>query len=83
MIARTHLFCIMGCDKYRFTGGASGKEPACQCRRGKRHRFNPWVRELPWRKTWQPTPVLLPGESPWMEELGGLQPIGSHRVGHD
>ena len=26
-----------------------GKEPACQCRRLKRHRFDPWVRKIPWR----------------------------------
>ena len=26
-----------------FPGGASGKEPACQCRRRKRSRFDPWV----------------------------------------
>ena len=25
----------------------SGKEPTCQCRR---HRFDPWVREITWRK---------------------------------
>ena len=30
----------------------------------------------------QPTPVLLPSESPWTEEPGGLQSTGSHRVGH-
>ena len=24
--------------------------------------FNPWVREIPWRREWQPTTVLLPGE---------------------
>ena len=28
-----------------FPGGASGKEPSCQCRRHKRCRFNPWVRK--------------------------------------
>ena len=43
--------------------GTSGKEPACQCRRHKRHRFNLWVREIPWRRAGQPTPVFLPGES--------------------
>ena len=32
---------------------------------------------------WQPTPVFLPGESPWAEDTGGLQSIGSQRVGHD
>ena len=29
------------------------------------------------------TPVFLPGESPWTEEPGGLQSMGSQRVGHD
>ena len=44
-------------------GGASGKEPGCQCRRSKRHRFDPWVEKIPWRRARQPTPVLLSGES--------------------
>ena len=44
-------------------GGASGKEPACQCRRHKRCRFDPWVGKIPWKRKWQPTPVFLPGES--------------------
>ena len=39
-----------------------GKEPACRCRRHKRCRFNPWVRKIPWRRKWQPTPVFLPGK---------------------
>ena len=30
-----------------FPGGAKGEEPACQCRRPKRHRFNSWVRRSP------------------------------------
>ena len=25
--------------------------------------FNPWVRKVPWRRTWQPTPAFFPGES--------------------
>ena len=29
--------------------GASGKESACQCRRHKRRRFDPWVGKMPWR----------------------------------
>ena len=41
----------------------SGKVSTCQCRRHKRHGFNPWVRKIPWRKERQPTPVFLPGES--------------------
>ena len=42
-----------------FPGGTSGKEPACQCRRHKRPGFDPWVRKIPWRRAWQPTPVFL------------------------
>ena len=30
-----------------FPGGTSDKEPACQCRRGKRHKFDPWVGKIP------------------------------------
>ena len=33
-----------------FPGGASGKEPTCQCRRHKRYRFDPWVGKIPWRR---------------------------------
>ena len=41
-----------------------------------------WVLSLGWEDPLeegmaQLTPVLLPGESPWTEELGGLQSIGS------
>jgi len=25
-----------------------------------RDRFNPWVRKIPWRRKWKPTPVFLP-----------------------
>ena len=35
-----------------------------------------WVEKIPWRKAWQPTPVFLPGESPWMKEPGRLQSMG-------
>ena len=60
-----------------FPGGAGGKETTCQCRRQKRHELDPWVEKIPWRRAWQPTPVFLPGESPWTGEPGGLQ---AHRV---
>ena len=29
-------------------GGTSDKEPACQCKRLKRHEFNPWIEKIPW-----------------------------------
>jgi len=57
-----------------FPGGASGKEPACQCRRHKIHGFNYWVRKIPWRTAWQPTPVFLPGESHGQRSLVGYSP---------
>ena len=39
--------------------------------------------EIHWRKAWQPTLAFLPGESPWTEEPGGLQSMGSQRVRHN
>ena len=44
-------------------GGASGKEPAPQCKEQKRHTSDPWVGKIRWRRKWQPTPVFLPGEA--------------------
>ena len=50
-----------------------------QCRR---HRFNPWVRKIPWRRNRQPTLVSLPGNpmdrGPWHITAYGVQ-----RVEHD
>ena len=46
-------------------------------------RFDLWVRKIPWRKEWQPTPVFFAWRIPWMEETGGLQFTGSQRIGHD
>ena len=34
----------------------------------RRHRLDPWVGKIPWRREWQPTPVFWPGKSPWTEE---------------
>ena len=59
-----------------FPGGTGGKELACQCWRCKSRRLNPWVRKIPWRRAWQPTPVLLPGESHGQRSLAGYSPWG-------
>ena len=40
-------------------GWLSCEEPTCQYRRHERRRFDPWVGKIPWRKAWQPTPVIL------------------------
>ena len=60
----------------RKKGFADSKEPVCQCRRRKRHGFNPWVRMIPWRRAWQPTLVFFPGES---HDRGAWQ-VTVHRV---
>ena len=52
--------CILWANPFRdamwlyraFPGGARGKEPTCQCRRPG---FDPCVRNIPWRRAWQPT----------------------------
>ena len=49
-------------DCSSFPGGASGKEPACPCRRHKRFGFDPWAGKILWKREWQPTPVILPVE---------------------
>ena len=48
---------------------AQTKESACQCRRP---RFNPWVRKIPQRREWLPTP----GESHGQKSLAGSQRVG-------
>ena len=61
---------------YGFPRWCSGKEPTCQCRRHKTPGFNPWVGKIPWRRTWQPTPGFLPGESHGRRSPQGLQATG-------
>ena len=53
------------------------KESAYQCRRC---RFDLWSGKIPWRRKWQPTPVSLPGKTPWTEEPGGLQSLELQRM---
>ena len=59
--------------KQRLPRWYSDKEFACQCRRCI---FDPWVGKIPWRRAWQPTPVLLPGESHRQRSLAGYSPWG-------
>ena len=48
-----HLECYLS-KNWGFPGGTSGKEPACQCGRHKRHGFDPWVGKIPWRRHGNP-----------------------------
>jgi len=41
-------------------GGTSGKDLPSIAGERMRHRFDPWVRKVPWRRAWQTTPVFLP-----------------------
>ena len=54
----------------------SGKEFACHCRSCKRCMFNPWIRKIPWRKKWKPTPVFLPRKFQGQRNLADYSPWG-------
>ena len=40
------------------------------------NQFDPWVRKIPWKRKWQPTPVFLPGQSHGQRILEGYGPYG-------
>ena len=63
-----------------FPGGSDRWRIRLQCGRPG---FDPWVGKSPWRRAWQPTPVFLPGESPWTDGPGRLQSTGSPGIGHN
>ena len=54
--------------------GHSNKESACLCRRHRRHGFDHWVRKIPWRRKWWPSPIFLPGKSHGQRNLVGYSP---------
>ena len=58
-------------------GRDSVKEPACQCRRQKRHGFDLWVGKVPWRREWQPSPAFSSGESHGQRSLVDYSPKGT------
>ena len=41
-----------------------------------RLRFDLWFGKIPWRRAWQPTSVLLPGESHGRRSLAGYSTQG-------
>ena len=55
-----------------YPGGLVAKHlPPLRCMRCG---FDPWVRNIPWRGKWQPTPVFLPGKSHEQRRLAGYSP---------
>ena len=58
----------------------SWKESAWECKSHRKIRFD--SRKIPWRRKWQPTPVLLPGKSHGQRSLAGCSPWGCKRARH-
>ena len=73
------LFKIM--QQFGLRTWCSGENFTCRCRRLKRRRFSPWVEKtLEWEVATHSS--TLAWKIPWTEELGGLQSVGSQKVGH-
>ena len=50
------------------------KNPPVKAGRHKRHRFNAWIRKIPWWRAQQPTLVFLPGKPHGQRSLAGCRP---------
>ena len=50
------------------------KKSAYQCRRGRRHRFDPWLGKISRRRKSQPTAEFLPGKFHGQRNLTGYSP---------
>ena len=69
----------IGLHQQGFPAVSDGKESACNA--GEQGSI-PGLGRSPGGGHGNPTPVFLPGESSWTKESGGLQFMGSQRVGH-
>ena len=66
-----------------FPGGSVVKNPPANAEdAGDAGSIPGWGRS-PWRRKWQPTPVLLPGKSHGQRSQVGCSPWGCKRVGHN
>ena len=65
-----------GSHKHGCPNWLLGKGSACQCRWCRKPGFHFWVRKIPWRRKWQPTPVFLPAQSHGQRSLAGYSPWG-------
>ena len=61
-----------------FPGGSVVKNPPSNAgdTGDARDTFDPWVLKIPWRRKWQPTPVLLPGKFRGQRSLVGYSTWG-------
>ena len=66
--------------KWGFPGGSVVKNPPANV--GDLGSI-PGLGRFPWRRAWQPTPVLLLRELHGQSNLAGYSPWGQKRLGHD
>ena len=66
-----------------FPGGASGKDPACQCGWTSETQARSLGQEDPLEESEATPSTILAWRIPWTEEPGGLRSMGLHRVGHE
>ena len=67
LLLKSQIYNLLSINELGFSSGSVAN---LQYRR---HRFNPQVGKIPWRRKWQPAPVSLPGESlgAWWATLQG------------
>ena len=65
--------CLTVCHVWGFPGGAVVQNLPANVG-DRRLRFDPWVRKIPWRRKWQPTPVFLTGKFHGWKSLAGYSP---------
>ena len=72
----SYIICVCMHACTWFPRWCCGEESTRQCRRCRRHGFDPWVRKRSWIRKWQPTPVLLHGKFHEQRNLVGYSPRG-------
>ena len=75
-VSRSHVSCLLCQDIMYWPALVALQNPPVMQEMG----FDPWVRKIPWRREWQPTPVFLSGEFHGQRSLAGYR---SQRVKHD
>ena len=73
-ISLSHLFNWSVVALGGFPSASTVKNPPAM--QNKRHKFDPQVGKISWRRKWHPTPVFLPGESHGQRSLVGYGPEG-------
>ena len=77
LLRTLQCFCVLGLsfspnwELLENRRGSDAKQSACR-----RPGSNPWVRKIPWRREWQPTPGFLSGEFHGLRSLAAYSPWG-------